>query len=102
MPNVQAFIRRAASMADKTSWTKPLACMTYGDSIAGTVALAAGTGGGAGAPRKSWRPFVGASTRGDEGRDGVGDASPGSIAMRAQRKGVVAGSRAPAPCVESR
>src|SRR5438876_9740885 len=29
--NVQAFIRRASSMADKTSWTKPLARMTYGD-----------------------------------------------------------------------
>src|SRR5437870_3359631 len=31
--NVQAFIRRAPRMADKTSWTKPLAPMTYGDSI---------------------------------------------------------------------
>src|SRR3989442_14178967 len=41
--NVQAFIRRAWSMADKTSWTKPLACMAYGDSIVGTAWLEAGT-----------------------------------------------------------
>ena len=44
-PNVQAFIRRASSMADKTSWTKPLARMTYGDSIVGEARLEAGTGG---------------------------------------------------------
>ena len=48
--NVQAFIRRASSMADKTSWTKPLACMTYGDSIVGGGARSrANAGGGGGA-----------------------------------------------------
>src|SRR5438876_105416 len=49
--NVQAFIRRAPSMADKTSSTKPLACMTYDDSNVGTAWLAAGTVGGAGGRR---------------------------------------------------
>src|SRR5947207_12084896 len=34
LSNVQAFIRCASSTADKTSWTKPLARMTYGDCIA--------------------------------------------------------------------
>jgi hypothetical protein len=43
VPNVQAFIRRASSMADKTSWTKPLACMTYGDSIVGRARVSLGT-----------------------------------------------------------
>jgi hypothetical protein len=43
--NVQAFIRRASSMADKTSWTTPLACMAYGDSIARRAARAVGTVG---------------------------------------------------------
>ncbi len=42
-PNVQAFIRRASRMADKTSWTKPLASMTYGDCIVGTAWLEVGT-----------------------------------------------------------
>src|SRR5712692_4115533 len=44
-------------MADKTSWTKPLACMTYGDSIVGTERREAGTGGGEGGPRadRGWR-----------------------------------------------
>jgi hypothetical protein len=42
-PNVQAFIRRAPRMADKTSWTKPLARMTYGDSIVAAGGLEAGT-----------------------------------------------------------
>src|SRR5712691_6794938 len=49
--NVQAFIRRASRMADKTSWTKPLARMTYGDSIVGPGRREAGTGGGEGGPR---------------------------------------------------
>src|SRR2546422_11070053 len=52
--NVQAFIRRAARMADKTSWTKPLAPMTYGDSIvigarsAGETRAGRASGGAAG------------------------------------------------------
>src|SRR2546422_3246066 len=40
--NVQAFIRRAPRMADKTSWTKPRAPMTYGDSIVAAGGLEAG------------------------------------------------------------
>src|SRR5207302_3524591 len=50
--NVQAFIRRASSMTDKTSWTKPLACMAYGDSIVGTAWLEAGTAAGAASDRR--------------------------------------------------
>src|SRR5262249_58618536 len=46
--NVQAFIRRAPRMADKTSWTKPRARMTYGDSIVEAGGLTAGIGTAAG------------------------------------------------------
>jgi hypothetical protein len=53
MPNVQAFIRRASSMADKTSWTKPLACMTYGDSIVGGAREEGQTRAGLGVRRVS-------------------------------------------------
>jgi hypothetical protein len=38
-------------MADKPSWTKPLARMTYGDCIVGAARLEAGPGGGAGGGR---------------------------------------------------
>jgi len=47
-PNVQASIRRAPRMADKTSWTKPRARMTYGDSIVEAGGLTAGIGAAAG------------------------------------------------------
>src|SRR5437899_10829250 len=80
--NVPAFIRRASSMADKTSWTKPLTGMAYGDSIVGTESLEAGTVGGAGSRRDRRPPFAGASASRDEVPDGVGYASPGPIWMR--------------------
>src|SRR3972149_2085134 len=89
--NVQAFIRRASSMADKTSWTKPRAPMTYGDSIATPARLEAGTVGDAGGGQDRRPPFAGASAPGDGVPDGVGDASPGPRAMRAQRTGGAAG-----------
>src|SRR3989304_1853682 len=95
--NVQAFIRRASSMADKTSWTKPRAPMTYGDSIATPARLEAGTVGEAGGGQDRRPPFAGASAPGDGVPDGVGDASPGPRAMRAQRTGVAAGRGGPAP-----
>src|SRR3989442_11159911 len=51
LDNVQAFIRRASRMADKTSWTKPRTGMTYWDSIVGGARLAARTSDGSrGAP----------------------------------------------------
>src|SRR3972149_6505493 len=93
--NVQAFIRRASSMADKTSWTKPRAPMTYGDSIATPARLEAGTVGDAGGGQDRRPPFAGASAPGDGVPDGVGDASPGPRAMRAQRTGVAAGGGRP-------
>src|SRR5262245_12317609 len=55
LPNVQAFIRRASSMADKTSWTKPLACVAYGDSSVETAGLEVGTVGGT-VGRRGLRP----------------------------------------------
>jgi len=41
-------------MADKTSWTKPLAPMVYGDSIVGTTRLEGGTVGGRGRSGGGW------------------------------------------------
>src|SRR3990170_7495711 len=57
--NIQAFIRRASSMADKTSWTKPLARMAYGDCIAGGRQLKGGSRG--------QRPVGAPPTGGDRG-----------------------------------
>src|SRR4029450_5984534 len=48
-------------MADKTSWTKPLARMAYGGCLVGTAWLEARTGGGAGGPQGSRSPCGGAS-----------------------------------------
>src|SRR3989304_8244140 len=58
-PNVQAFTRCASSMADKTSWTKPLARMAYGDCIAGGRQLKGGSRG--------QRPVGAPPTGGDRG-----------------------------------
>src|SRR3989304_3652446 len=58
-PNVQAFIRRASSMADKTSGTNPLARMAYGDCIAGGRQLKGGSRG--------QRPVGAPPTGGDRG-----------------------------------
>src|SRR5712691_5211323 len=88
MSNVQAFIRRAPRMADKTSWTKPLARMTYGDSIVGRGRREAGTGDGEGRPRagRGWREAavaVAAEPRRLRSRGGT--------AERTEGRGVAAG-----------
>ena len=71
--NVQAFIRRASRMADKTSWTKPLAPMVYGDSIVGTARLGAGAVGGGDGWRAGRPPGGGVSAV----RDGAHGAHAG-------------------------
>ena len=88
-------------MADKTSWTKPLARMPYGDCIARTASLEAGTGGAAGGRREPRPPFAGARAPGEEVPAGAGEAPAGPRSTRAQRKGVAAGDGAVAPWVES-
>src|SRR6266545_4132903 len=95
--NVQAFIRRASGTADKTSWTKPLARMAYGDSIVKTGRLEVGAGGGAGGGRGTGAPVPGVSALRAEVREGVGDARAGRRSARAQRTGVPAGCGRPAP-----
>jgi len=74
--NVQAVIRRASSMADKTSWTKPLARMAYGDCIAGGWQLEGGSRG--------QRPAGAPATGGDRstGRGGGGAAARRRLASR--------------------
>src|SRR5438132_7639220 len=69
--NDQAFIRRASRMADKTSWTKPLAPMTYGDSIVRTTSRDAVSARRASGGRDQGRPGAEASTP-DERHDGMG------------------------------
>jgi hypothetical protein len=78
--NAQAFIRCAPRMADQASWTKPLGCMRYGDSIVGEAggggqtgvdrpgrgapapSMGGGGGGRSGGPRRPARRALTATT----------------------------------------
>src|SRR3990172_5706578 len=100
-PNVQAFIRRASSMADKTSWTKPLARMAYGDSIVKTAWLEARTVGGGGGPRAQRPPPAGARTPREGAPERGRGASPRPRSTRAQSPGGAAGGGPAAPDADS-
>jgi hypothetical protein len=73
-------------MADKTSWTKPLARMTYGDSIVGMAWLEAGTVGGAGSHWSERPPCSGTQAFREGGHEGVWEALCGPIWTRAQSR----------------
>ena len=73
-------------MADKTSWTKPLARMANGDCIVGTAWLEAGTGGEAGGPQGSRPPGGGASALRDGAHEDGRAASRGPISTSAQSR----------------
>lgn len=70
--NAQAFVRGAPRTADKTSWTKPLGPMAYGDSIVGE-ARGAGPRGRGRAVCRAPAPSVGAEDRAGAGRGGHGE-----------------------------
>ncbi len=76
-------------MADKTSGTKPLALMTYGDSIVETAWLEARTVGGEAAPRLSDRRPL-ARAPGEGATESVRGASPRPSSPRAQSLGAEA------------